>query len=136
MTETYDRTMEIPPLGPFMDYLGLRFSRLDPDRVEAEWTAGEHLHQIYGIVHGGVHASIVESVGSMGAVMWYGDRGRCVGVSNTTEFFRAATEGTLTTVGTPVHQDDHQQVWSVVTRDVEGRLISSGQLRVQNLPHD
>jgi len=37
-------------------------------------------------------------------------------------------------VATPVHQGRSQQVWVVETRDAENRLISRGQLRVQNLP--
>ena len=125
--------MDIPP-GPFIEHLGLRFGHLSGDRVEATWTARPEFHQPYGIVHGGVHASVVESLASMGAVMWYADRGRCVGVSNRTDFFRAVSDGVLTSVGTPIHQDDIQQVWLVETHDAEGRLVASGQLRVQNLP--
>jgi uncharacterized protein (TIGR00369 family) len=127
--------VDVPPLGPFIEHLGLEFTRLDGDEVVAEWAAMEKLHQIYGIVHGGVHASVVETLGSMGAVMWYGEQGRCVGVSNQTDFYRAVSTGRLTSVATPIHRGRQQQVWRVETRDDEGRLVSSGQLRVQNLPN-
>ena len=33
------------------------------------------LHQPYGIVHGGVHCSLVESAASIGAALWFGERG-------------------------------------------------------------
>jgi 1,4-dihydroxy-2-naphthoyl-CoA hydrolase len=119
--------------GPFVRHLGLEFTSMSGDRVEARWTAGEKHHQPYGIVHGGVHASVVETLGSVGAAAWFGDRGQCVGVSNTTDFFRAVREGELTSVATPVHQGRSQQVWVVETRDAEGRLVARGQLRVQNI---
>ena len=117
-----------------MEYLGLTFEHLTGDYVRATWTARPELQQIYGIVHGGVHASIVESLGSLGAVMWFAGRGRCVGVSNHTEFFRPVSGGVLTSTGTPIHREDSYQMWLVETHDAAGQLVASGQLRVQNLP--
>ena len=119
--------------GPFVKHLGLVFTELSGDKVVATWTAGERHHQPYGIVHGGVHASVVETLGSIGASAWLGDHGKCVGVSNSTDFFRAVREGELVSTGVPIHQGRSQQVWVVETHDAEGRLVSRGQLRVQNL---
>ena len=119
--------------GPFVRHLGLEFTEVSGSRVVARWTADERHHQPYGIVHGGVHASVVETLGSMGSAAWLGDKGKCVGVNNTTDFFRAVREGELTSVGTPVHQGRSQQVWLIETHDAEGRLVARGQLRVQNL---
>ena len=85
-------------------------------------------------MHGGVHATVVETLGSVGSAMWFGDRGKVVGVNNTTDFYRAVSEGDLTSVATPIHQGRSQQVWVVETRDGGDRLIARGQLRVQNLP--
>ena len=120
-------------IGPFVAYLGLELTEVRAGRVVATWTAGERHHQPYGIVHGGVHASVVETLGSIGATVWFGDRGTCVGVSNTTDFYRAVREGELVSVGTPVHQGRSQQVWLVETHDSEGRLVARVHLRVQNL---
>ena len=120
--------------GPFVEHLGLEITEASGERVTATWTAGEKHHQPYGIVHGGVHASVVETLGSVGSALWYGDDGKCVGVSNTTDFYRAVREGELTSVATPIHQGRSQQVWVVETHDATGRLVSRGQLRVQNLP--
>jgi 1,4-dihydroxy-2-naphthoyl-CoA hydrolase len=119
--------------GPFVKHLGLELTEVSGARVVARWTAGERHHQPYGIVHGGVHASVVETLGSMGSAAWLGDKGKCVGVSNTTDFYRAVREGELTSVGTPVHQGRSQQVWLIETHDADGRLVARGQLRVQNL---
>ena len=126
---------ELPfPSGPFVDHLGLHITEVAADRVVATWTASEKHHQPYGIVHGGVHASVVETLGSVGSAMWFGDRGKVVGVNNSTDFYRAVREGEMTSVATPIHQGRTQQVWVIETRDADGRLVSRGQLRVQNLP--
>jgi 1,4-dihydroxy-2-naphthoyl-CoA hydrolase len=119
--------------GPFTEYLGLTFTELSPSKVVATWTAGRRHHQPTGIVHGGVHCGVVETLGSIGALAWLGDRGRCVGVSNTTDFYRSVSEGEMVSTGVPVHQGRLQQVWVVETHDADGRLVARGQLRVQNL---
>ncbi len=122
-------------VGPFTRYLGLRVTGLSGEEVTATWTAGEKHHQPFGLVHGGVFASVVETLGSIGANAWFADRGRCVGVSNATDFFRAVREGEMSSTATPIHQGRSQQVWLVETHDAAGRLVSRGQLRVQNLPN-
>lgn len=124
--ETYD-------FGPFVEHLGLTVTQADGDEVAATWQASSSMHQPYGIVHGGVHASVVETLASLGAALWWGDRGKVVGVSNSTDFFRGVSEEALTSVGHPLHRGRSQQVWVVETRDAEGRLVSQGQVRLQNL---
>jgi 1,4-dihydroxy-2-naphthoyl-CoA hydrolase len=119
--------------GPFAAYIGLEFQRVDDDRVEATWTAGEKLHQPYGIVHGGVHCAVVETLASIGAAAWLGDRGNVVGVNNNTDFYKAVTEGTIHSLATPLHRGKSQQVWIVESRQADGTLVSRGQVRLQNL---
>lgn len=126
--------MDIEKLGgPFTDYLGIEFEEVTADKVVASWTAGPHLHQPFGIVHGGAHCGVVETLASVGAATWLGDKGKVVGVSNSTDFYRAVTEGRLSSTATPVHRGRSQQVWVVETTDDQGRTVSRGQVRLQNL---
>lgn len=120
-------------LGPFTESLGLEFTAAGGDRVAAEWTVQPGMHQPHGIVHGGVHCSVVESLASIGAALWFGDRGKVVGVSNTTDFYRAVRDGRLTSVARPLHQGRSQQVWVVETSDDADRIVARGQVRLQNL---
>ncbi|MEO7745467.1 MAG: PaaI family thioesterase, partial [Actinomycetota bacterium] len=89
-------------IGPFATSLGLQLDVADGDQVVADWVVGPHLLQPHGILHGGVHCSVVETLASVGAALWFGDRGRVVGVSNTTDFYRATTEGPLRSTALPV----------------------------------
>lgn len=119
--------------GPFVEHLGLHMTEIGPDRMVGEWTAEEKHHQPYGIVHGGVHCAVVETLASVGAAVWLGERGQVVGVSNSTDFYRAVRTGPLLSTGTPVHRGRSQQVWVVETHDGDGKLVSRGQVRLQNL---
>ena len=120
-------------IGGFIAYLGLELTELTPDRAVATWSVEPKLHQPYGILHGGVHCSVVETLASVGAAAWLQDRGQVVGVNNNTDFYRAVSEGPMSSEATPLHRDRSQQVWLVETRDSEDRLVSCGQVRLQNL---
>ena len=123
--------------GDFVRHLGVEMTEVTGDRVVAHWEAAPKHHQPYGIVHGGVHCSVVETLASVGAAMWLADRGKVVGVNNNTDFYRGVSEGRMSSTATPVHRGRSQQVWIVETLDAEGRPVARGQVRLQNLyPQD
>ncbi len=115
------------------DAIGLTVDELTSDVMRVRWHVVPAVHQPHGILHGGIHAWIHETVASVAASTWFGEQGQVVGVSNQTDFFRAVREGELTSVGTPLHRGRSQQVWIVETRDAADRLIARGQVRLQNL---
>ena len=119
--------------GQFVQHLGVELSEVSGDRVVATWEARPELHQPYGIVHGGVHCSVIETLASIGAAMWVGEDAKVVGVNNNTDFYRAVREGTLTSTATPLHRGRSQQVWLVETVDAAGKVAARGQVRLQNL---
>src|SRR5581483_3665958 len=111
----------------------LRFTELTPDRVVLTCPVREELRQPYGIVHGGVYCSLVETAGSVAAALWFGDRGHVVGVANHTDFLRAVREGVLTAVATPIHRGRTQQLWLVEITGSDGKPVARGQLRLANV---
>ena len=115
--------------------IGLQITSATADEVVATIEVTPALLQPYGLLHGGVLCSVVETLGSVGGAVWFGDRGNVVGVNNSTHFLRAVREGTLTAVAHPVHRGGSQQLWRVEVRDAEERLVATGDLRVANLPH-
>lgn len=125
---------ELRQASGFDRLLGLNYTALSADRVEATLEVTEPLLQPFGLLHGGVLCTIVESLGSIGGSLWFGDRGSVVGVANATDFLRATRLGaTLTAVATPVHRGRTQQLWQIEIRDEAGKLVARGQLRVANI---
>ena len=123
------------PMSPFGQMVGERFVSVSPDEVVIALPIAPHLHQPYGIVHGGVWCTLVETAASIGAATWLRTRGdgNVVGVSNHTDFLRAVREGEVTATATPIHRGRLQQLWLVEIRDETDRLCARGQVRLQNL---
>ena len=121
-------------LGGFERAMGLQFTRISPDEVVAEVPVTPALLQPYGIVHGGVYASIVETLASAGAAVFAMREGKTsVGLENTTSFVRAVRSGKLVGVATPVHRGRTSQVWEVRISDEAGKLAATGRVRTMSL---
>jgi 1,4-dihydroxy-2-naphthoyl-CoA hydrolase len=121
------------PAGNFQELLGIEPVEVSGDRVVFSCRIGPHMHQPYGIVHGGVYCSIVETAASVAGAVWLGEEGNVVGVANTTNFIRATREGTLTATATPLQRGRTQQLWQVAIVDEQDRLVAHGQVRLANL---
>ena len=115
----------------FDQLLGLDYTEITRDGVTATFTVTPQLQQPYGILHGGVLCSVVESVGSVSGAAWWD--GPVVGTSNHTNFIKATRDGTLTARSTPIHRGRSQQLWDIEITDEQERLIAKGQLRLANL---
>ncbi len=55
-------------------------------------------------------------------------------MNNNTHFLASMKEGRVDAVATPIVQGRTQQLWTVdITRASDGRLVATGQLRLQNI---
>lgn len=116
--------------GAFDKTIGLSFTKVAEDELEAEVPVTDALLQPYGLVHGGVYASIVETLASAAAAIVALPRGQStVGLENTTSFVRACRGGTLHARARPVHKGTRTQVWAVDLTDDDGKLIATGRVR-------
>ncbi|MBP2452112.1 PaaI family thioesterase [Mycolicibacterium lutetiense] len=115
--------------------LGLTYLDLTPDGGRAQLTIHDKLLQPWGIVHGGVYCSIVESLASVSGHVWLSENGggTVVGVNNNTDFLRAIGSGTVTAVSTPIHRGRRQQLWLITITDDNDRPVARGQVRLQNI---
>jgi 1,4-dihydroxy-2-naphthoyl-CoA hydrolase len=121
-------------LGPWAESIGLEVTEAGPAEVQARWQVTAALTQPYGYLHGGVHCSVVETLASLGASIWFGDKGRVVGISNSTSFFRSCIVGDpLLSIALPIEQGPEGQVWQVNTRHEQRGLVAQGTVRLHHL---
>jgi len=118
--------------------MGMKITSATKDEVRAEMTIGPQHLQAYGIVHGGVHCGVIETLASIGAYLVARERGQhVVGLENNTSFIRAVRAGTrLRAVATPVTRGRQTQVWAASIVDEEDRLVATGRVRLLCLASD
>ena len=118
----------------FARAMDFTFVEATEDAVAIEFTVAEQHLQPYGIVHGGVHAGVIETVCSIGAgiaARLRGHTGGVVGLENHTSFIRAVTPGTkLRGRAVPVTRGRTTHVWKAEVTDPQGRIVAHGTVRL------
>jgi 1,4-dihydroxy-2-naphthoyl-CoA hydrolase len=119
----------------FMRLLDLQFDECTPTRVTGSVAADERHHQPWGLVHGGLYTSTIETFATTGAFAAVKDQGmQAVGISNITDFLRPHRSGRLDVLATAIFQGRTQQLWEVELRRPEDqKLVARGQVRLQNI---
>jgi len=118
--------------------MGMFITHATKDEVRAELTVGQQHLQGYGIVHGGVHCGVIETLASMGAFLFARERGQhVVGLENNTSFIRAVRVGAkLHAVATPITRGRQTQVWQAQVLDEEDHVVATGRVRLLCLSPD
>jgi 1,4-dihydroxy-2-naphthoyl-CoA hydrolase len=111
----------------FVAAAGLVLDTVTGSVVVGHLDLGPEHHTPWGIVHGGVYTTAVESAASIGASVAVRDQGMvAVGLTNTTHFLRSVTTGRVRVEATALNHGRTQQLWRVdITNDL-GKLIAHG----------
>ena len=118
----------------FVQAAGLVLDEVETSHVTGWIDLGSEHHQPWGLVHGGVYTTAIESAASVGASTAAQEHGLvAVGVNNNTNFLRSMTEGRVTVDARAIQQGRTQQLWEVRITDDHARLIATGQVRLQNI---
>lgn len=128
--------------SPFDEALGVRFEEVSAERVVGRLPVRTEHHQMTGIVHGGVYATLVETMASVGANAWLAAQAGtafgaaptvAVGLSNHTDFLRSVRQGELRIEATPVQCGRTLQLWQVDISDDKGRRVAHGKVKLMNV---
>ena len=117
--------------------MGVRFVRATADEVVVEWEVAAQHRQPYGIVHGGVHAGVIETIASVGRRSTRGREARPSSDSRTIRsFIHAVRDGVLRATARPITRGRRTQVWEGEVRDASGRIVATGRVRLLCLEPD
>jgi 1,4-dihydroxy-2-naphthoyl-CoA hydrolase len=104
---------------------GLEVLEMTEELVRAQVAVRDEIKQPMGLVHGGVFASIAESITSMATAVAVAPAGRTAqGLSNQTSFLRPILAGTVHATARRRHRGRTTWVWEVEIGDDEQRLCA------------
>jgi uncharacterized protein (TIGR00369 family) len=93
---------------------GLELLAVSDTEVRAQVTVRDEVKQPGGLVHGGVYASIAESITSVATAVAVLEQGNmAMGLANSTSFLRPITTGVVHAVATRLHRGRTTWVWDV-----------------------
>ena len=119
------------PEGTFDSLYGLEVVAASDQEVRGQVEVRPDLKQAAGLLHGGVLASVAESLASMATfIAVAGDGKAAMGMSNATTFLRPVTEGTVHAVARRRHRGRTTWVWDVDFTDDAGRLCATTRMTI------
>lgn len=120
-------------VSPFDDLYGLVLEETSVDRMTGHVRITDQSKQPYGLVHGGLIASVAETLASIGTAL--GAAGNLTtGMNNNTSFLRPVTDGTLHAAASPRHRGRTTWIWDVEFTDDEGRLCAISRMTIAVRP--
>jgi 1,4-dihydroxy-2-naphthoyl-CoA hydrolase len=109
----------------FDAHIGTEWLDLGPDEARARIPVEDHHQQPFGLVHGGVFATLAESLCSAATYTAVASDGVSVmGQSNDTTFLRPISEGHVNAVARPRHRGRTTWVWDVEISDNDERVCA------------
>jgi 1,4-dihydroxy-2-naphthoyl-CoA hydrolase len=115
----------IPYEQTFDALYGLEVLEATDELVRAQVRVRDEVRQPMGLVHGGVFASMAESMTSMAtAIAVYPHGQSAQGLSNQTSFLRPIVDGTVHATARRRHRGRTTWVWEVEITDDDDRLCA------------
>jgi uncharacterized protein (TIGR00369 family) len=115
----------------FIGLIGIVLGEVGEERARCSVEVRRELLQPGGVVHGGVYASIAETIASWATASVVAAEGStALGLSNSTSFLRPISAGSIHALATRRHRGRTTWVWDVDMSDDEGRLCASSRVTV------
>ena len=113
-----------------MESLGMKFTGIGEDFVQARMPVDHRTHQVYGLLHGGASVVLAETLGSVGAMLTVDPSlYRCVGIEVNANHISSVKTGFVTGTAKPVHVGKATQVWEIrITNDEDNKLVCVSRL--------
>jgi 1,4-dihydroxy-2-naphthoyl-CoA hydrolase len=132
--------VELPGVIPYAESFdalyGLEILHIDEERATAQVPVTDAVKQPMGLVHGGVYASIAESLASIATARAVIPEGNyAVGMSNQTSFLRPITQGTVHAEAIRRHRGRTTWFWDVEITDDAGRLCAVSRMTIAVRPN-
>jgi 1,4-dihydroxy-2-naphthoyl-CoA hydrolase len=111
-----------------VSHVGIHFTRLEDDLLEATMPVDHRTRQPFGLLHGGASVVLAESMGSMAGYLCSAGEQKVVGLEINANHLRAVFEGQVRGVCRALHVGRRHQVWQIEIIDSRDRLCCTSRL--------
>ncbi|MCO5232933.1 MAG: hotdog fold thioesterase [Chitinophagales bacterium] len=108
-----------------VSYIGIEFTEVGEDFVAGKMPVDHRTRQPFGLLHGGAHVVLAETLGSVAANLTIEPgKGHAVGLDINSNHIRSIKEGYVYGVAKPIHIGGTTQVWEIKISDEKGVLLN------------
>ncbi len=106
------------------EQIGILFTRIGDDFLEARMPVDARTHQPLGLLHGGASVALAETLGSVAATCCIDMTSQfCVGLEINANHLRGVRDGFVTGIARPIHIGKKTQVWEIRITNEKNELV-------------
>ncbi|HLZ17176.1 MAG TPA: hotdog fold thioesterase [Cyclobacteriaceae bacterium] len=107
-----------------VDHIGIIYTAIGEDYLEAKMPVDHRTHQPLGLLHGGASVALAETLGSVAAMCCLDTRLHyCVGLDINANHVKAVRDGFVFGRVTPVHIGKKTHVWEIRITSEKNELV-------------
>lgn len=104
--------------------IGIEFTAVGPDFLEAKMPVDHRTHQPFGLLHGGASVALAETLGSVAAHCCVDDsKYYCVGLEINANHLKGVRTGYVKGITKPVHIGKKTHVWEIRITNEADELV-------------
>lgn len=112
-----------------VEHLGIEFTEVGDDFIKAKMPVDKRTHQPMGLLHGGAHVVLAETLGSTAANLCLDNtKEYALGLDINSNHLKAAKDGYVYGTARPIHVGAKTQVWEIKITNEKEQLLNISRL--------
>lgn len=112
-----------PRIHTMVDHIGIKFTAIGDDFLEASMPVDHRTKQPMGLLHGGANVVLAETLGSVASSLTIDlKKQSCVGLEINANHLKSVKEGKVIGIAKPIHLGRTTQVWEIKIHNEAGAL--------------
>jgi uncharacterized protein (TIGR00369 family) len=119
-----------------VEHLGIEYLELGDNFIKARMPVDNRTRQPMGLLHGGAHVVLAESLGSLAANLCLDTMQEyALGLDINSNHIKAVRDGFVTGIAQPIHIGSKTQVWEIKIYDEKDNLLNISRLTMMVMKH-
>lgn len=117
-----------------VEHIGIEFVEIGDDFIKAKMPVDKRTHQPMGLLHGGAHVVLAETIGSTAANLCLDNsKEYALGLDINSNHLKSARDGFVFGIAKPIHIGAKTQVWEIKIYDEKDNLLNISRLTMMVL---
>lgn len=114
-----------------VSHIGIEFTDFGDDWIQANVPVDHRTTQPFGLLHGGISATLAETLGSVGALLCCEENQIPVGTELNIQHLKAAQSGKVFAKAFPLQKNNDYHTWQIDLYNQQNELCSTAKLDVK-----
>lgn len=122
--------------GTLVEHLGIEMTEIGEDYVKAKMPVDNRTRQPLGLLHGGAHVVLAESLGSMAANLCLDiTKEYALGLDINSNHIKSVRDGFVIGIAKPIHIGGKTHIWEIKIYDEKENLLNISRLTLMVLSY-